>query len=221
MWQHNGMTSRLRDLAHAMCGGRHRGRTVVIDAGHCDVFASDRPLTDVAHTFAAISAHPDLLFRVTTTHPGRAANLLRTRRFWSYVDRFTEPTDGCGVVTDQGERILSNLVLGVPASTQHQVCTRLASLQDTPVVARFLEVRGPIDVSAAVAGAEPGCRHGRLSPLDFVVVADGAALRPADGGWVRRVHAQCSRLGIAFYVDGREVLEHGGEQSRVLVGGAR
>lgn len=197
------LIERFRSLCRARKAGSRR--TVVVDAARCDVFASDRRITDVAAAFAMMSLHPDLIYQVSTIHPGRAASLLSSDHFWSCVhSQLDEVGPHDAVIVADGQQMLANLHLGVPARSQPELDIRLTSLLDTPLVARFLDarpLRGSLSLQRTFDRSPQHRRRRDVAQLDWVVACADAATPSPSVVWTRLLQDQCARLGIPFYVD--------------------
>lgn len=176
--------------------GRRRRRRVVVAAGD-DLFASCHRIPDIARAFAAIQDHPDTIVELTTTHCGRARNLLRDSHFWWYVDSYAvghHAAAGLG-----GHRVLTNLRLGMRVDSQPRGATQMPLLLDTPAITRYMDarpLRGPLTLHTL-------CARNDVRALDWVV-ASGRDRHPErrELDWLRSLRDQCVEHSVPFRFDG-------------------
>lgn len=109
------------------------------------------------------------------------------RYFFGY-----EPQPGDDIRQWPGVRgSLPNVLLGVSASTRHDLAAQIEHLRATPAAVRFLSLEPLIEDIGDID----------LSGIGWVIVGgeSGPGARPMDENWVRSIRDQCEAGGVPFF----------------------
>lgn len=162
-----------------------------------DLFGEDIPNDTIALSIASMALTPQDVFQVLTANPERMRGLFDSTNWRGFVAGQVR-TLRSGMTMAEFDALtlefirsgepFPNIWLGVRAVNQAEANERVPHLARTPAATRVLwtNLQEPIDL-AEIPATDDG--HG----IDRVVVTD---VPPA--AWVRDLHAQCLKSGVAF-----------------------